>query len=197
MVESILVILERKPTRMILRLVVLGFASMVGLLSIHSEDADLGGSNVAELYRSNGLMVQGGVPYSGITRENYSEGSLQSETFWENGTREGLYSSWYENGQLKEKRYYRGNRKEGEHLGWYENGKLRFQFNFSHGNYHGSCKQWYSDGSRYSLFHYENGEEVGSQIMWEADGRVRANYVVKNGRRYGIIGSKRCVTISE
>ena len=46
MVESILVILERKPTRMILRLVALGFASMFGLLSIHSEDADLGGSNV-------------------------------------------------------------------------------------------------------------------------------------------------------
>ena len=197
MVESILEFLERKPIRMILRLVVLGFVSMVASLSIQPENSASAGSNVDELYRANGLMLQGGVRYSGVSRENYSDGSLQSETFWENGKREGLFSSWYENGQLKEKRYYRGNRKEGEHLGWYENGELRFQFNFSNGNYHGSCSQWYSDGSRYSLFHYENGEEVGSQQMWEANGRVRANYIVKNGRRYGIIGSKRCVTISE
>jgi hypothetical protein len=29
--------------------------------------------------------------------------------------------------------------------------------------------------------------------MWWENGLIRANYVVKNGRRYGLIGLKLCV----
>ena len=37
------------------------------------------------------------------------------------------------------------------------------------------------------------GYEEGSQKAWWQNGVIRANYVVKNGRRYGLIGLKLCM----
>ena len=42
--------------------------------------------------------------------------------------------------------------------------------------------------------HYAPGHEAGSQRMWYADGTLRANYVARDGRRYGLMGAKGCVT---
>jgi antitoxin component YwqK of YwqJK toxin-antitoxin module len=53
---------------------------------------------------------------------------------------------------------------------------------------------WFPDGTLYKQFRYEHGHESGAQRMWYVDGSVRANYVVRDGRRYGLIGAKGCVS---
>jgi antitoxin component YwqK of YwqJK toxin-antitoxin module len=42
-------------------------------------------------------------------------------------------------------------------------------------------------------FNYKKGYENGSQRMWWSDGKIRANYVIKNGKKYGLLGYKICV----
>ena len=53
-------------------------------------------------------------------------------------------------------------------------------------------KTWFADGRPYRVFHFLRGQEQGEQRMWYADGTPRAAYVVRDGRRYGVLGSKGC-----
>ena len=50
------------------------------------------------------------------------------------------------------------------------------------------------DGETLSV--YVDGKEAGAQRMWNEDGTLRANYVIKEGRRFGLLGSKPCATDS-
>jgi antitoxin component YwqK of YwqJK toxin-antitoxin module len=75
----------------------------------------------------------------------------------------------------------------------FRSGQPQFEFYFEDGEYHGVAKEWYQNGQAYRTFHYEHGYEQGSQKMWWENGIIRANYVVKNGRRYGLIGLKLCM----
>ena len=50
---------------------------------------------------------------------------------------------------------------------------------------------------KYREFTYAAGKEAGPPRMWYPDGSLRASYVVKDGRRYGLMGSKGCVTDHE
>ena len=84
-------------------------------------------------------------------------------------------------------------KKIGKHIGYWENGQPQFEFYFEDGEHHGVAKEWYQNGQTYRTFHYEHGYEQGSQKMWWENGIIRANYVVKNGRRYGLIGLKLCM----
>ena len=88
---------------------------------------------------------------------------------------------------------YHAGKKIGKHLGFWENGQPQFEFYFEDGEHHGIAKEWYQNGQPYRTFHYEHGYEQGSQKMWWENGIIRANYVIKNGRRYGLIGLKLCM----
>ena len=83
-------------------------------------------------------------------------------------------------------------RKVGAHFGWWPNGTLKFQYAFEAGLHAGESNEWLSDGTLFRAFNYVAGKESGLQRMWFEDGTLRANYVVKNGRRFGLIGSKPC-----
>ena len=56
----------------------------------------------------------------------------------------------------------------------------------------GELKEWMETGQPYRFFHYIKGYEEGSQKMWWSNGSIRANYVIKNGKRYGLLGLKIC-----
>ena len=88
----------------------------------------------------------------------------------------------------------RKNKKEGKHIGFWEDGKPKFEFYFTKGEHDGMANEWYSNGQAYKAFHYTMGYENGSQKMWWENGVIRANYAVKQGRRYGLIGLKLCMT---
>ena len=44
---------------------------------------------------------------------------------------------------------------------------------------------------------YKNGYEHGQQKIWYPDGRIKSNYIIKNGRRYGLLGIKNCINVSD
>jgi antitoxin component YwqK of YwqJK toxin-antitoxin module len=109
-----------------------------------------------------------------------------------NGLEEGEHRKWYPNKQVYEQRHYVDGKKEGIQQGWWPDGKQKFIYTASNDAYTGELKEWTSAGTLYRDFHYVNGQEEGSERMWWDDGSVRANYVIRNGKRYGLLGIKVC-----
>ena len=110
-----------------------------------------------------------------------------------NGVEEGLQKKWYANEQLAEERFYINGKKEGTQKGWWPDGKPKFVFEAENDEYYGEFKEWYASGLLGKQFHYVDGQEEGSERLWWDNGTVRANYVIRNGRKYGLIGLKTCI----
>lgn len=121
-----------------------------------------------------------------VRLENYKEGLLHGEVL-----------VYYKNAKLKERRVYRDGVKEGKHQKFWPSGKLLVEYNFKNGLAHGSSKSWFKNGMLSSAFNYTMGKENGSQKAWLEDGKYRTNYVVRDGRRYGLIGLKPCFKVSD
>ncbi len=109
-----------------------------------------------------------------------------------NGVEEGEQKAWYPNKQLAEQRFYINGKKEGLHQKWWPDGKPKMYFEADGDEYSGEFKEWYSSGLLAKYFHYVKGREEGSQKLWWDNGTVRANYVIRNGKKYGLIGLTIC-----
>jgi antitoxin component YwqK of YwqJK toxin-antitoxin module len=133
------------------------------------------------------------IKYSGLIYTLYNTKDTMMVTSYLNGLEEGVQTKWYPNQQIASVRNYHAGKKTGKHIGYWENGQPKFEFYFEDGEHHGVAKEWYQNGQYYRTFHYEHGYEQGSQKMWWENGMIRANYVVKNGRRYGLVGLKLCM----
>jgi antitoxin component YwqK of YwqJK toxin-antitoxin module len=99
---------------------------------------------------------------------------------------------WFDDGSLAWERTYREGREHGLHRGWYPSGGKRFEIRYVDGFAEGEAREWYPSGKLLTEFRYVRGHEMGRQRMWTEDGILRANYVVRDGRRYGLIGSVGC-----
>jgi len=110
-----------------------------------------------------------------------------------NGVEEGTQKKWYPNHQLQEERFYINGKKEGTHKGWWPDGNDKIYFTAYNDKYEGEFKEWYASGLLGKYFHYRNGQEEGSQRLWWDNGSVRANYVIRDGKKYGLIGLKTCI----
>lgn len=132
------------------------------------------------------------IKYSGFLKKTYPNNDTASYGGYLNGLKEGEHKAWYPGKQLMETRWYVQEMKTGIHKGYWEDGKPRFEYAFEKGEHQGPAKEWYQNGQPYREFHYDKGYEEGSQKMWWENGVIRANYVVKNGRRFGLIGLKLC-----
>lgn len=147
--------------------------------------------------RNDTLFFQGNL-FSGIAYHLFPEttdtASLES---YRNGRRTGITQKYYPNGQLWEEREYRAGRKNGHQRSFWENGNRRFEFNAVNDQYEGKMEEWDVDGKLTHLGNYENGQESGEQKMWNSNGKIRSNYIIKNGRRYGLLGTKNCENVSD
>ena len=94
-------------------------------------------------------------------------------------------------------RFFKNGEKEGKYEGFYVNGNKNFSFNFLNNEYHGTNSIWSKDGLLIEELNYHHGYEKGSQKTWYLDGKIKSNYVIKNNRRYGLLGTKNCVNASE
>ena len=74
---------------------------------------------------------------------------------------------------------------------------MAFEYNLKDDEYNGSLKEWNRKGQIIKSFNYVNGYEKGSQKLWFDNGEVRSNYVIKNNRRYGLLGTKNCINVSD
>jgi antitoxin component YwqK of YwqJK toxin-antitoxin module len=110
--------------------------------------------------------------------------------------RDGVEITRYANGRIESIRHYTRGREEGFHLGWWPDGTRHFVYRFAHGVLEGEAREWFPNGTPFRVFHYAAGHEEGAQVMWYENGSLRANYVVRDGRRYGLPGSKGCTGTS-
>jgi len=149
------------------------------------------------LSRLNGLLLLDDEPLCGVVETTGAEGDLRARTSYRDGKLEGAHEVWCGSDRLREQRFYRAGRKHGIHRGWWEDGTARFVLGFQDGNNDGEHRVWARNGQLVELRNFDRGQEAGPQRSWTATGKALANYVVRDGRRYGLLGAKPCYTVSD
>lgn len=152
-------------------------------------------ANDSTLHKTNGVLYRSGIPYSGYVVEYYKNGQLKSQQPYYQGLKEGTLKTWYADGSPRSIRPYARGDKVGRHQGWWENKQPQYVLHFDAGAYHGKNREWYENGQLATTRHFQHGREEGAQQSWTANGTLFSNYVVKDGRRYGLLGSKPCYTV--
>lgn len=113
------------------------------------------------------------------------------------GKEDGEWRRYFTAVQLMEKRFYSAGIKVGVYEAWWPNGSRRLVYHFAGGEYEGTCKDWAENGILISEMTYHQGHEEGPQKQYYDNGKIKANYVMQNGRRYGLLGTKNCVNVSD
>jgi antitoxin component YwqK of YwqJK toxin-antitoxin module len=150
------------------------------------------------LNRKNGVVYLGEKPFTGKIYSLYPNTKDTAEITGYNAGREhGIWKEFFANGLLKEKREFRDGLKTGEFLAWWENGKQRLAYNFINDEYEGTCREWNPDGLLVKEMNYKRGHEEGPQQWWYDNGKIKANYVIADGRRFGLLGTKNCINVSD
>jgi hypothetical protein len=144
----------------------------------------------ARLVRTDGVLRLAGVPFTGRVVDGVDGG--RSETPYVRGVRDGVARAWYADGRPAWVRAYRTGREDGDHAAWWPGGTPRLEEHFVRGRLEGRVREWFANGRLYRDFRYRRGQEDGAQHMWYADGTLRASYVVRDGRRWGLLGAKGC-----
>jgi antitoxin component YwqK of YwqJK toxin-antitoxin module len=44
---------------------------------------------------------------------------------------------------------------------------------------------------------YLKGHEEGPQKWWYDNGKIKANYIIQDGRRFGLLGTKNCINVTD
>jgi antitoxin component YwqK of YwqJK toxin-antitoxin module len=118
------------------------------------------------------------------------------QTYYE-GKENGEWKMFYPNKQLKEIRYFEKGKKIGKYTAWWENGKTKSSIHFNNDEYEGLFREWNLQGQLIKEMNYMNGHEVGNQKVWYDNGKIKTNYTIINGRRYGLLGTKNCINITD
>jgi antitoxin component YwqK of YwqJK toxin-antitoxin module len=154
--------------------------------------------NDSQLRVENGLLLWNNSSFTGtlysLDQNNADTLSLSS---YQSGREHGEWKQFYEGGQLKEKRFFNNGLKAGEYVAWWPNGKKQLHYFFENSEYEGTCREWNNEGTLIKLANYKKGHEEGLQQLWYDNRKVRANYVIKDGRRYGLLGTKNCINVSD
>ena len=147
---------------------------------------------------SNGFTYMQGLPFTGVLYQLHSGSNDTAQIrSYVNGKPHGIWKQFYTNGQQQFSRsFYHGN-KTGIYTRWWENGRKQLQYAFLNDEYKGACYEWNREGVLIKAMHYHAGHETGSQKLFYDNGKVRANYTIINGRRFGLLGTKNCMNVSE
>ncbi len=183
---------------------VLGVSSLLlfFLLSCHKEPKETRVLKVYDITKiklsdRNGQAFLGNQLFSGkLFALNTNKDTVYKATYL-NGVKEGVEIKCYVSGKINEKRRFKNGFQNGTAKGWYESGKPMFVYQFKNEAFHGVYKEWYENGKLYRDQHFVNGLEEGVQQVYNSDGRIKVNYVIKNGRRYGLLGTKNCKNVTE
>jgi antitoxin component YwqK of YwqJK toxin-antitoxin module len=105
---------------------------------------------------------------------------------------ERVVTTRYANGQIAEVRSYARGEKTGTHRGWWANGAPKFECRYDDGAAVGTCREWYANGRLAAIHRFQRGAEAGLQQGWSDTGRPQFSYVMRDGRRYGLLGALNC-----
>lgn len=142
----------------------------------------------------SGRLLWHGQAFSGDVID-HSDPRYVQRTSYRNGLRHGLAQAWYGDGSLAYQRRFADGLRQGEHVGFWPGGWPQFRFRYIDDLFEGEQASYYKNGMPLELRHYRAGQEVGRQQIWAASGELSSNYIVKEGRRYGLVGSVDCVTV--
>ncbi|MEI9958663.1 MAG: hypothetical protein WDM90_20670 [Ferruginibacter sp.] len=116
---------------------------------------------------------------------------------FKNGQESGVWKKKYADNTLEETREFKDGKKVGEYLAFWPNGHKKLQYEFANGEYEGTCYEWNVDGQLVKEANYKAGHEDGLQKIFYNNGKIHSNYVVVNGRRFGLLGTKNCINVSD
>lgn len=172
--------------------------SCVGPVPQAAENQEVVNSTNVNFTMMNGLLQKGAQPFTGtvFTLFPHTNDTAELKNYYR-GREHGIWRKFYENGSKKEIRYFLHGKKNGGYITWWENGNKQLHYYFEDDEYEGNCKEWNADGVLTKDMHYKRSKEDGSQQWWYDNGKIRANYVVKDGRRYGLLGTKNCMNVSD
>lgn len=147
---------------------------------------------------SGGQFYVNDTLFSGTMYRLYpkSTDTLSICTYWQ-GKPHGVWKQFYPGHGLREIRYFEHGKKEGAHIRYWENGAIQFHYELQDDVYHGNNREWMPDGQLIADQHYHLGQEEGTQQIWYPNGKIKANYIIRNGRRYGLLGTKNCINVSD
>ena len=181
-----------------------GLASICCMLLLFS----CTGKNAEKLPRLNsaqmqftveqGILKHEGIPVTAMLYELSENGrDTVSITSFVAGREDGEWKKFFNNGRLAETRHFSAGKKTGDYLGWWPDGSKRLEYHFSDGELNGVCRDWAANGTLISEMNYVMGHESGAQQQFYTDGKIKANYTIIDGRRYGLLGTKNCVNVSD
>ncbi len=146
----------------------------------------------------NGTLMYQGKAYSGTLYTLYPGTTDTAElAAFTAGKEHGTWKKFYPGGRLMERREFSHGQKTGLMQEWWPNGKPKLAYRFEAGEYQGTCREWAADGRLVREMNYEKGHEEGAQKLYYADGRIKSNYIIRNGRRYGLLGTKNCINVAD
>lgn len=146
----------------------------------------------------NGIIFHQQKPYTGYIFTLFpNQKDTAMITGFFNGREHGTWKKFYPDGSLQEMRVYHNGKKVEKYNAYWENGKKKLSYSFKNDEYEGLCREWNRNGILIKSMHYNKGYEEGEQKMFFDDGKIRSNYVIVNGRRYGLLGTKNCINVSD
>jgi antitoxin component YwqK of YwqJK toxin-antitoxin module len=146
----------------------------------------------------NGLTMINQKPFSGKLFILFDALKDTAElTSYLNGKEHGEWKKFYPSRKIREKRFFEHGQKTGEYIAWWENGNKQLHYFFVADEYEGICKEWNAEGKLVKVMNYKRGHEEGHQQWWYDNGKVKANYIIHDGRRYGLLGTKNCINVSD
>ncbi|CAN5812926.1 hypothetical protein BH11BAC3_BH11BAC3_27850 [soil metagenome] len=155
-------------------------------------------ANDTSLYLMHDTLLLNSITFSGYLYQLYpnKKDTLSIEGY-SKGVLNGISKKFYAGNQPMEYRVYLCGAKNGKQVSYWQNGNKRFEFNAKNDAYEGEFKEWSENGRLFHLAHFKNGQEEGVQKLWYDNGKLKANYVIRNGKRYGLLGTKNCTNVSD
>lgn len=153
--------------------------------------------SLLKLNQQNGCVYLNDSMYSGFAFQLYENGDTSNVRGYWNGKLHGISRQYYPGKKLRELRYFDQGKKVGALKTWWPNGKMQWLYHFEVDEYEGTCREWNEAGRLVKEMNYHQGQEQGFQRTWYDNGKIRANYRMESGRRYGLLGTKNCVNVSD
>jgi antitoxin component YwqK of YwqJK toxin-antitoxin module len=151
-----------------------------------------------QLSMNNGLLMINQQPFNGtlfmLFPETNDTAAIEN---YLHGKEHGEWKKLYPSNKIKEKRFFANGQKTGVYTTWWENGNKQLQYLFVADEYEGACKEWSETGFLNKIMNYKKGHEDGQQQCWYDNGKIKANYIIKDGRRFGLLGTKNCINVSD
>ena len=131
---------------------------------------------LSETELTNGLTCHHEVPLSGKICSWFENGNKHTETSFNEGIKEGVWTVYFENGLPEKIGSILNGKDDGQYKEYYETGQLKYDYTYQNGSKEGVWKSWYADGGKYTERHFSENTLNGKVLVWDEQGRLAKEY---------------------